>query len=257
MVREEANRVVCQGAAHDLEANTHCIIEVSRRITTSDGRRYGDDMVSVTAMAGIAICLRNAAFKSIPSYLWKPVYEAAIAKGVGDASTLADRRQKMVAAFAKMGVSVEHILAFVEKKTMEKIDLEDLQDLLGVYNAIRDGEQTVDDAFGTVKAEEDEGPKSKDQAASKETPPAAATPPPQAEAGKKSVLDAIEQGASSIKLLQCRKVLSVHGVEPDLLPKDVRDGEAMVLITAGTSKKKALACLNEIRRLRGLGEVIP
>lgn len=169
MVREEERQVICEGAAHDLENNNHCQIQVGRRITTSSGQRYGDDMVAVTSMAAIAICLRNAVLKIVPAFAWKPAYEAAIAKAVGDASTLADRRQKMIAAFAKMGIGVEKILAYCEKKTLDEIGLEDLADLIGAFNAIREGEQTVDQVFGTEKATAE--PMSKAEAAAQPTPP--------------------------------------------------------------------------------------
>lgn len=174
-VREEERQVVCQGVLHDLENNIAVTVEVSRRITTSSGARYGDDMIAVTSMAGVAICMRNAAFKGISSHLWKPAYESAMAKAVGDASTLTDRRQKMVGAFAKMGVGVEKLLAFVERSTLEEVTLEDLGDLIGAFNGIREGEQTVDETFGKAPASDISMPKSKAEAAAETGSPAGTT----------------------------------------------------------------------------------
>lgn len=176
-VGEEERAIVVQGVAHDLESNVFCQVEVRRRITTSGGYRYNDDMITVASMAGIAICMRNAALKVIPTYLWKPVYDAAVAKAVGDASTLADRRQRMVAAYAKMGVGIEKILAFCSRKALEEITLEDLTDLIGAFNSIRDGEQTVDEVFNP-KPDQPEGPRTVAEAAAQGSPAAPAVTNP-------------------------------------------------------------------------------
>ena len=54
VVREERDFVVAQGSAFDLEKNVAMTIEVKRRITTKDGKRYTSDMIAQTANAACA-----------------------------------------------------------------------------------------------------------------------------------------------------------------------------------------------------------
>ncbi|HET7286456.1 MAG TPA: hypothetical protein VFI71_03260, partial [Pyrinomonadaceae bacterium] len=50
------DRVVrAQGVAWDLEMNVRMSVEVQRRITGKDGKRFNDDMINTTAMAALAI----------------------------------------------------------------------------------------------------------------------------------------------------------------------------------------------------------
>lgn len=239
-VREEAGSVVCQGVAHDLENNVHLVVEVARRITTKEGKRYGEDMIAVTTMAGIAICLRNVAFKVIPKHLWGPAYEAAMATAVGDASTLADRRQKMIGKFAKMAVGIERILAYVEKKSVDEIGLEDLQALLGVFTAIRDGEQSIDEAFGRESIPE---PKSEAEAATAEGE--GAQPDPRAPPADTPKAEGL---ASEFQVDQSKKILTAHKIPLERIPSGLTDLQARDLINAGSNRKNLDAVLDRIAR---------
>lgn len=140
--------VIAQGVCHDLEKNITANVEVRRRITGRDGRRYSDDMIGVTCNAACSIALRNAIFKVVPMAYAKDIYEKAKHVAVGDTQTLAKRRQEMVAHFAKSGVSLDRVLAVVEKPSLEDVGLDDLATLKGIATAIKDGEQTIDEAFG-------------------------------------------------------------------------------------------------------------
>lgn len=139
--------VTAKGTCWDLENNTAVSVEVQRRITGKNGKRYGDDMIAVTSNAACAIALRNAIFKVVPFALVKPIYDKARLVAVGDEKTLADRRQRMVVHFSKMGVKLEMILAKVGKPSIEDFDLDDLEKMIGLSTAIRDGDTSVDEAF--------------------------------------------------------------------------------------------------------------
>jgi hypothetical protein len=154
IIAEDARFVTAQGVAHDLENNVCVVIEVSRRITGSDGRRYSDDMIGVTKNAACAIALRNAIFKAVPFTYAKQIYEAAKKTAIGDAKTLNERRTQMVEAFSKLGVTVEQILIYCEKPSMEDIGLAEIEDLAGCFQAIRDNETTVDEQFKAEKKTE-------------------------------------------------------------------------------------------------------
>jgi hypothetical protein len=137
------------GFAHDLQTNNRAEVEVTRRITTKEGRRYSEDMIGVTAMAASAIARRNAMGIVVPEALTEEAYNAALAVAIGDVKTLNERREAAIARFAKLNplITPERILAALDRKSVSEITLDDLTHLIGLHNAIRDGEQSIDQAF--------------------------------------------------------------------------------------------------------------
>lgn len=152
VVGEDDRFVTAQGAFIDLQRNVAITYEVRRRITDSKGRKYSDDMVGVTANAACSIALRNAVFKGVPKAFWQDIYRTARATAIGDAKTLGSRRQDMLAAFAKMGVEKEKVFGLLEVKGVEDITLDHLALMVGIFQSIRDGETTIEEAF-TVKTD--------------------------------------------------------------------------------------------------------
>lgn len=151
IIANDGKTITAQGVCHDLQNNVCVSVEVKRRITDKNGKTYNDDMQVVTGNAACSIALRNATFKVVPAALVKPIYEAAKRVAVGDAKTLSDRRAKCVEAFAKMGVTKEKLLAKLEKKAVEDISLDDLETLIGLHTAIKEGDATIDESFPEVK----------------------------------------------------------------------------------------------------------
>lgn len=147
VVDEEDAKVVAQGVAWDMEKNLRCTIEIKRRITNKYGKRYDDDMITVTGNAAASIALRNAIFRVIPKAYVHGVYESARSVAVGDAKTLADRREQILARFEKLGVPRERVLLRLEKRGVEDIGLEDLELLIGLGTAIKNNDTTIDEAF--------------------------------------------------------------------------------------------------------------
>lgn len=147
IVHEDERFVTALGQAWDIQNNVAVGFEVRRRITTSKGKRYSDDMVGVTGNAACSIALRNAVFKVVPSAFWRPIYLAARKVAVGTAQTLVKRREEMLAYFLKMGVVNQRVFDLIEVKGVEDITLEHMATLRGLATAIKDGETTVDQAF--------------------------------------------------------------------------------------------------------------
>jgi hypothetical protein len=147
IIDNDGKTITSQGVCHDLENNTLVSVEVKRRITRRDGRTYSEDMQVVTGNAANSIAFRNAVFKVIPGALTKPVYEAAKMVAVGTASTLQVKRDKVFKKLNAMGADNARILAALEKKSIENVDLNDLEALIGLGTAIRDGDTSVDEAF--------------------------------------------------------------------------------------------------------------
>lgn len=143
----EEGHVVAQGVAWDLEKNLRTTIEVRRKITGKNGRRFSEDMITVTGNAAASIALRNAIFRVVPRAYVDQVYLEAKRVAVGDAKTLSTRRQQLLDRFLKMGVTPEKILTKLDRKGVEEIDLEDIEKLIGIGTAIKDGTLQIDEAF--------------------------------------------------------------------------------------------------------------
>jgi hypothetical protein len=196
VISNDGKKITAQGFSHDLETNVFCAVEISRRITNREGQTYSEDMQVVTGNAACAIALRNAMFKVVPFALVKPIFEAAKHAAVGDIKTLADRRTTMLKKFAALGVNEKRVCAVLDKAGVEEIGLAELETLIGLHNAVRDGEQTVEEAFpvmiekakivngaapATTATEDKPTPRSKKlkPAKAKETTPPATTEPEQ------------------------------------------------------------------------------
>jgi hypothetical protein len=149
----DAQFVTAQGYCHDLERNVANSVEVRRRITGKGGRRFSDDMIGVTANAACSVAFRNAVFKTVPFAYVQSVYDEARQTAVGNAQTLAARREKALAYWSSKGVNKERLLATLGRRAVEDIDLNDIARLLGLMTAIKDGETSVDEAFPPVGSE--------------------------------------------------------------------------------------------------------
>ena len=151
----DAKHVSGQAFCHDTEKNVFCAIETKRRITNRSGQRYNDDMITTTGNAAAAVSRRQAVFGTIPKSIVKAVYDAARKVAIGDASTVSQRWQDAVTAFSKFGVTEEQLLKYIGKDDPEEITPKSLVSLVGLINAIKDGETTVDIEFnekGAAKA---------------------------------------------------------------------------------------------------------
>lgn len=138
--------VIAQAVAWDLEANVRLTVEAQRSIVGKRGR-FDDDMIRVTGMAAISIALRNAIFRVIPRAYVQAVYDKARQVAVGDAKTLAARREDLLARLGKMGATQERVLARLGLKGTEDISLEHVETLIGIGTAIKSGELQLDAAF--------------------------------------------------------------------------------------------------------------
>lgn len=151
IVDETETQIVAHGVAWDLEKNLKITVETRRRITNRAGRRFSDDMITVTGNAAASIALRNAIFRVIPRAYVDSIYAKVREVAVGNQRTLASKREDVVARLQKIGVPRERIFARVGKNGIEDIGLEELEILIGLGTAIKDGEQSIDKAFPPVE----------------------------------------------------------------------------------------------------------
>jgi len=143
----EEKFISAQGVAWDMENNVRVVIEVKRRITGKKGNRFGDDMIATTGAAAAAIARRNAVFQVVPRALVDELFAKVKQVAVGDAKTLAARRQDVVGRLQKIGVPVERIWARLNVKGIQDVGLEELEVLIGLGTAITSKNITIDDAF--------------------------------------------------------------------------------------------------------------
>jgi hypothetical protein len=144
--------VIIQAVCIDLEKNNAVTIEKRRRITAKNAKGGGkrpidEDDIQLAVNACSAIAFRDSVFKIIPGTLVNPACDAAMKVAIGDAKTLASRRATAVDRICKMGVDKKRVFAAVGKTALEEIDLADLETLFGLYNAIKEGQSTPDEAF--------------------------------------------------------------------------------------------------------------
>lgn len=191
VVNVDERMLTSQGVCHDLESNNVITIEVQRRITDKNGKRYNDDMIVMTGNAAGSIALRNAVLKVIPKAYWNPVFMEARKIAIGDARTLVTRRQQAFEYFAKLGVDAARVLAVLEKHSIDDVDLEDLETLTGLRTAIKDGDTSLEEAFPTEDAARRAAEKLANAAPAKNGG-AAKAPAPAQPAADRSIISALE-----------------------------------------------------------------
>lgn len=150
----EETEVLAQGAAWDMERNLRIVVDVRRRILDKYGKRYNSDMINVTGAAAVSIGLRNAIFRVVPRAYVDVLYSKARACAIGDARTLSDRRGANLAWLQRAGVTVDRVLARVDRRTVEDIGLDELETLIGLCSGIKNNEITIDEAFPEDAKEE-------------------------------------------------------------------------------------------------------
>jgi hypothetical protein len=139
--------ITARGEAWDVETNVAIGFEVRRRITNRQGQTFNDDMITVTGNAAASIALRNAVFKAVPSAFWKPIYNECRKVIAGDVRTFHARRDDTLKAFMVMGVTTERLLAALGLKGVLDLNLDHMVTLTGIYNALKDGETTIEESF--------------------------------------------------------------------------------------------------------------
>ena len=147
IIGNDGKTITAQGICHDLETNVAVSVEVKRRITDKYGKTYSEDMQVVTGNAASAIAFRNAVLKVVPKAVTKRVIEGVKQVALGQSLDLETSRQKMLEYFAKLGVTKDMILDYLNLKKVEEIDKEAVFELRATANAIKEGTTTVQETF--------------------------------------------------------------------------------------------------------------
>lgn len=167
-VNEVSDKYVsAEAVAFDLETNYAVKVEVRRKILYRDGSRYNEDMINTTGLAASAVAFRNAVLRVIPRAIVDHVYNAAQNTIVGDLSDeqkLLKSRTNWIKHFKKeYECSIEEILTVCGVKSESAIGKEQIATLIGVNQAIKDGELSVENAFERNQGENKDGEKTKEK----------------------------------------------------------------------------------------------
>lgn len=147
IIGNDGKTITAQAVCHDLETNVAISTEVKRSILTKNGYTFSQDMQVVTGNAAAAIAFRNAVLKVIPKAVTKRVIEEVKKVALGKALDLETMRQTIIQYFAKFNVTEQMIFDLLQIKKREELDNERVFLLKGLYNAIKEGDTTVEEAF--------------------------------------------------------------------------------------------------------------
>lgn len=149
-------QVISRGTAWDLENNVASAFEVRRSIIGKTGKRYNDDMITVTGNAANAIAYRNAVFAVIPKMIVDKVYKAAQKLITGDLSTeekLLQRRNNAIQYFKdEYGITEDEVIKLCGKQTINQIKEKEIALLLGIQQSLKDGDTTVELLLKDIRA---------------------------------------------------------------------------------------------------------
>ncbi len=148
--------VTAEATCWDMEKNLLFQVRARRKILDKNGRRYSEDMVNVTANAAVSIALRNALFRVIPRAFVDEVYEEAKRTAVGSQKTIDERKIMCLDKFLKMGFDEVDVPKLVDKVKMVDVDLDGLEELWGIYTAVRDGQISKDELVKQLRAPTEE-----------------------------------------------------------------------------------------------------
>lgn len=158
VVKITDKQVISRGTCWDLENNVATAFEVRRSIVGKFGKRFTDDMITVTGNAANAIAYRNAVFSVIPKAITDKVYQAAqhfITGDLSDEEKIVARRKKCINFFKdEYGISEEEVVMLCGKQTVNQIQAEQIALLLGITQSLKDGDTTVEDLMKPYRKEE-------------------------------------------------------------------------------------------------------
>jgi hypothetical protein len=164
IIGNDGKTITAQAVCHDLETNFAVSVEVKRRITDKNGKTYSDDLQVFTGNAACAIAFRNAILKVVPRAVTKKAINNIKQVALGQAIDLETSRQNCIANFAKIGVTTEMLCQYLEVKSVEEIGKEQLFELRGTWNAIKEGTTSVQETFVQPQEEKRIAEKAKSKA---------------------------------------------------------------------------------------------
>lgn len=152
--------VISRGTCWDLETNVASAFEVRRNIIDSKGRRFSDDMITVTGNAANSIAYRNSVFAVIPQAITNRVYEAAqrlITGDLSDADKILKKRTLIINSFKNdYAITEEEVLKLCGRQTVNQININEISTLIGILQSFKDGDTSVDYLMKPIRGVKEE-----------------------------------------------------------------------------------------------------
>lgn len=167
-------QIISRGTAWDLETNVASAFEVRRSIIDSKGKRYSDDMITVTGNAANSIAYRNSVFSVVPKAVTDKVYKAAqqyITGDLSDEAKLIKRRSGAIQFFNdEYGIKEDEVIKLCGKQTINQIKADEIALLLGMQQSLKDGDTTIDDLLKPIRGKKEDIDDKKDKMKNQKAP---------------------------------------------------------------------------------------
>lgn len=147
IVADDGKMITAQGVCIDFQSNNRQSVEVKRRVTDKYGKRFSDDMVTVTCNAAIAIAKRNAIMSVIPRALTKKIVENVKQVSLGQAMDMDTKKTNCLAYYSKLGVSKEMICFYLGINSEADLTVEHINELRALIEELKNGGVNVNDLF--------------------------------------------------------------------------------------------------------------
>lgn len=159
IIENDGRNITAEGVAWDLQSNVKIAMQnkVSIWFGEKDGKggyRANADMQTMLSNAASAKALRNAIFKVVPKALVDRVLERAMSFAVGDQKTVKSKAATVIDKLVKMGIDQQKILDYYGRSSAGDITTEDLQSLIGVGTAIKEGHIKIEEVFECEKIDD-------------------------------------------------------------------------------------------------------
>lgn len=142
--------IIAEGAFYDAERNARITVEVKRRITDKDGKRFGTDMIGVTGAAASSIALRGAILRGVPKALWADIFEQAKLTAAGKVESMDKTRAEKVALFRALGVTDAMLLNALQIPGIADIGADEIVAMATWHKQLTNKESSLEDIFGSV-----------------------------------------------------------------------------------------------------------
>jgi hypothetical protein len=149
----DKTHVTGQGLAWDLENNFANCRERKGRITGKYGR-YNEDMIVVASNAAASTAYREAILKTIPQYLWRPLWEQVTSWLVDTQAKFVAERDRALEFFTKR-VPLKLVLEKLGKKSIDDLTEDDVLAMASWFSYCKENKVSVPDFFAEKKDEEE------------------------------------------------------------------------------------------------------
>ena len=146
--------VVVQGVAHDLESNFLSTAECKESTVKRNGQPYDERMRVVIEKAAAAKARRDAIFQVVPRASAKFLETAAKNLLFGNASSITKWRTRIAAWVKTLGIEEARVWKSLGVEGADDLKQSEIETLIGIQNALKSGDTTLDEAFPMIEKEE-------------------------------------------------------------------------------------------------------